>query len=343
MICNFCGSENNEIISEYTRFERNNILKCKECGLVFLDLKKTKEEVGSFYKKEYREVNSLPKKSAEEWFNNPVIRQDCKNRLEWITKQYGDVSGKNILDIGSSSGYFLKTLFSANASATGVELNESCSNYARSLGFTVYSESIETIGFENEFDLVVMFHTFEHVFNPTSVLRAIHASLKDGGIFMGEVPNQDDWRIKIFDNEIVKRFHYDPFHYYYFSPKTLTNYLKKCGFDEVMLETVERYNSLVQLQRILCGEYNKKDVDKILKQNIFAKPEEDVRIPHLNSREAEFNQMFEKGVNSELMGNCLRWMVTKNCANWAGIAGPSTQQSCHKLVFARPGTKAEVK
>jgi len=310
--CNFCGSENNEIVFKYARFEKNNILKCKDCGLVFLDSRRPKEEVESFYEKEYREVNSLPEITPEEWFNNPVIIQDCKNRLEWITEQYGDVSGKEILDIGSSSGYFLKTLFSANARATGVELNESCSNHARRLGFSVYSKSIEDIGFKNEFDLVVIFHTLEHVCDPMLVLRSIYTALKPGGVFMGEVPNQDDWRIKIFNNEIVKRFHYDPFHYYYFSPKTLTSYLRKCGFEHIRLETVERYNSLTQLKRILCGEYSGKDVDRILKQNVFAKPEEDVRLQHVdNNQETEFNQMFEEGTNTKLMGNCLRWVAAK--------------------------------
>ena len=312
MQCNLCGSGNNEIISEYTRLERNNILRCSDCGLVFLDLKKPKEEEESVYTKEYREADTLPKISAEEWFTNPVIIQDCKNRMEWISKRYGDVSGKRILDIGCSSGYFLKTLFSANANASGVELNESCSDYARSLGFTVYSKNIETLGFKNEFDLVVMFHTLEHVFDPMAALRAIHTSLKRGGVFMGEVPNQDDWRIKIFNNEVVKRFHYDPFHYYYFSPKTFTEYLKKSMFDNIRLETVEKYNSLTQLRRILRGEYNEKYVDIILKQDIFAKPEEDVRIHHPdNYQETEFNRMFEKGADSMLMGNCLRWMATK--------------------------------
>ncbi|MFH1514196.1 MAG: class I SAM-dependent methyltransferase, partial [bacterium] len=182
----------------------------------------------------------------------------------------------------------------------------------RSLGFSVYSKNIETLGFKNEFDLVVMFHTLEHVFDPMAALRAIHTSLKRGGVFMGEVPNQDDWRIKIFNNEVVKRFHYDPFHYYYFSPKTLTEYLKKSRFDNIRLETVEKYNSLTQLRRILRGEYNEKYVDRILKQDIFAKPEDNVRIHHPdNYQETEFNRMFEKGADSMLMGNCLRWMATK--------------------------------
>ena len=43
--CDFCESEKNEIIYEYTRFEKNNILQCKNCGLVFLELHKTKKEI----------------------------------------------------------------------------------------------------------------------------------------------------------------------------------------------------------------------------------------------------------------------------------------------------------
>lgn len=312
MRCNLCGSEDNEIIFEYTRFERNNILRCKTCGLVFLKLGKTKSEIESSYEKSYRKVDTLPEKSAEEMFNDPVIRHDCKNRIEWIRKRYGNINGKRILEIGSSSGYFLDTLSSAGAKVVGVELTADYANYAKNLGFTIYTKPIEDIGFKNEFDLVVSFHTIEHVVDPMSVLHATVLSLNMGGVFMGEVPNQDDWRIRIFDNYTVKRFHYDPFHCYYFSPKTLTNYLKKCGFNDLMLETAERYNSLVQLRRILCGEYNQNCVDRILKQDVFAKPEEDVRIPRLdNHQETEFNRIFEKGVNSELMGNCLRWMATK--------------------------------
>ena len=78
-----------------------------------------------------------------------------------------------------------------------------------------------------------------------------------------------------------------------------------------MLEPVERYNSLIQPRRVLCGEYNETSVEEILRQDIFAKPDADVRIPHLDdSQEAEFNRIFGESINSELMGNCLRWIAT---------------------------------
>jgi len=313
MKCNFCLSKDNKVIYEYTRFQRNNILKCQKCGLVFLETKKTKEETESFYDKEYREVEDLPRRSPEEMFNDPVVKQDCKERIEWIKKNYDSLEGKKVIEIGSSAGYFLNTLSSNGAKVFGLELTDNYLNYAKRLGFTVYSKPLEVMDFKDEFDLVVMFHVFEHVFNPMSTLQAIYKSLNKGGVFMGEIPNQDDWRIKIFNSDTVKRFHYDPYHSYYFSPRTLNNYLKKCGFDNIKIETVERYNSLIQLKRILSEEYNQKDINQILKQNVFAKPKEDVRIPNLNNlQENNFNKMFGKGVNSELMGNCLRWKAQKS-------------------------------
>lgn len=310
--CNLCGSEDNKIIAKHTRFEMNDVLECEACGLVFLKSRKDQESIERYYQREYRENITIPVKTAEEMYNNPIIQKDCKERIVWIKNLYGDLNGKKVLDLGSCSGYFLEALSSAGAEVTGVELNEAYSDYARSLGFTVYSELIEDLDFDSEFDLVVMFHTLEHVYDPMSVIQAVYSSLVDGGSFMGEVPNQNDWRIKIFDNEVVKRFHYDPNHYYYFSRDTLTNYFGKCGFSEVSLETVERYNSVIQLKRILCGEYDQDNIDEVLKRDVFAKPAHDVRLHHIAPyHEIMLNGLLGKWINDSLMGNCLRWSARK--------------------------------
>lgn len=308
--CNFCDSQDNEIIYNYARFSKANILKCKKCGLVFLETKLDKQGVEWFYNKEYRKIDILPTVPAKKMFNHPVVIRDSKERIKWVKKHFGSLKNKKVLEIGSSIGSFLKALSDEGAKVIGVELGEDYSEYSRSLGFIVYSKPIEDLNFENEFDLVVTFQTLEHVFDPMAVIKTVYKSLKIGGIFMGEIPNEDDWRIKIFDNEVVKRFHYAPYHYYYFSPKTFSNYLKKCKFKEIKLETVERYNSLIQLKRILCGEYGKKNINKILRDNIFAKPKDDVRITK-TKQEEEFNRIFERGLNTELMGNCLRWVCRK--------------------------------
>ncbi len=314
MICNYCGSEEYDVIAEYTRFERNNVLQCKHCGLVYLEIKKDKEEVESFYSSsEYRKDATMPVQSAEEHFYGKVTQHDTVNRLQFISNNI-DIRAKKIVEIGSASGSLLEKLWEYGAKeAIGIELDNEYSKFAEERGLKVFTRPIEDLNFREEFDAVVSFHSLEHVYDPMGVIKAVYTALKPEGCFLGEVPNQNDWRIQIFDDDIVKKFHYDPNHYYYYSQTTLKNYLETCGFNKIQLETVERYNSIVQLRNILCDQYSKRNVEKILQKYIFTEDETDeVRLPHSDDLiESKFNKIFEKGVNSELMGNCLRWVAYK--------------------------------
>ena len=312
MTCNYCGCKESDIIAEYTRLERNNVLQCKQCGLVYLEAKKDKKEIESFYSSsEYRKDAKMPVQSAEEHFYDKVTRHDTENRIQFISNNI-DIRHKRILEIGSASGSLLEELLEYGAKeAIGIELDKNYSKFALERGLKVFTRSIEELNFKEEFDAVVSFHTLEHVYGPMAVIKAVYVALRPNGCFVGEVPNQNDWRFQIFDDEIVKRFHYDPSHYYYYSPATLKNYLETCGFNKIQLETVERYNSIVQLRNILCNQNSGKTIEEILQKYIFTKDEKDeARLPRLDDRiGGEFNRIFEKGVNSELMGNCLRWVA----------------------------------
>jgi len=314
MICNCCRSEEFNIISEYTRFEKNNVLQCKNCGLVFLEIKAGKKEIESFYSSsEHRKIPTLPVQSAEEHFYDKVTQHDVNNQIQFILNHMC-IQDKRVLETGSASGALLEKLLEYGAKeAIGNELDEEYSKYARERGLKVFTGSIEELNLKEEFDAVVSFHYLEHVYDPMRVIQAVYAALRPRGLFLGEVPNQNDWRIQIFNDEIVKRFHYDPHHYYYYSPTTLRNYLKTCCFNNIKLETVERYNSLLQLRNILCNWNSEKNVEEILNKYIFPENERDeVRLPDVNDRiGSEFNRIFEKAVNSELMGNCLRWTATR--------------------------------
>lgn len=310
MSCNYCKGTEYEVVAEYTRLEKNDVLICKSCGLVFLDIKKNKKDIERFYFSEYRKIPTLPVQSAQEHYSDKVTQYDSEARISFISDHI-DIFNKNILEIGSASGSLLNKLSEYGArEAVGIELSKEYAEFSHNRGFKVFTKSIEELDISEEFDVVVSFHTLEHVFDPMAVLKAIYRALKPGGCFLGEVPNQYDWRIRIFDDEIVKRFHYDPNHYYYFSPVTLKNYLETCGFNKIRLETVERYNSLLQLRNILCNK--EKNIKSVLEKYIFPKSEKDeVRLPPDNRIESEFNRLFAKSVNSELNGNCLRWVADK--------------------------------
>ena len=94
----------------------------------------------------------------------------------------------------------------------------------------------------------------------------------------------------------------------------IKNYLKTCGFKKIQLETVERYNSFIQLQNILCKRDSDKPIEEVLEEYIFPKDKKtEVRLPDSDDQTSiTFNRLFERGVNSELMGNCLRWTSYKN-------------------------------
>ena len=307
MNCILCGSSSNKVIYNYTRFKKNNILKCNNCSIVFLELKQSKGNIEEFYKEEYRNSSDSLVLTPDELFNNHITRQDCRKRLFWVESVYGSLKEKRVVEIGSASGAFLSTLTKAGAIASGIEFDKKQVEYSRMLGLNVTATKFEENDFKN-LDLVVMFHTLEHILDPLSLTKSIHASLKPKGVFLGEVPNQDDWRMSIFDCDAVKRFHYDPYHYYYYSPLSLYTLLYKGGFksNNISLSSVERYSSLIQLRRILGGYYDG-PIDKILTSDIFAKEEDDVRITS-SGKKALFNDMFEAGVNSDLRGNCLRWV-----------------------------------
>jgi len=260
MICNYCGCEEFDIIAEYTRFEKNDVLQCKICGLVCLEIKKAKKEIESFYSSGYRRIPTAPILTAEEHFYHKVTQYDANNRIRFIANHV-DIKGKRVLEMGSASGSLLQKLLEYRCEeAIDIELTEEYVEYARQQGLKVFTQSIEELNLRENFDVVLSFFTLEHVYNLMAVIQAVHVALKPNGCFLGEVPNQNDWRIQIFDDEIAKRFHYDPNHYYYFSPITLRNYLETCGFSNIRLETVERYNSLVQLGNILCKQTSGRNV-----------------------------------------------------------------------------------
>ena len=97
MKCNYCGSEASDIIAEYTRFEKNDVLQCKNCGLVFLKIQKEKQEIESFYASEYRKTPTVPLLSAEEHFHNEVVKNDTNNRVHFISAHM-EIKGKKILE-----------------------------------------------------------------------------------------------------------------------------------------------------------------------------------------------------------------------------------------------------
>ena len=98
--------------------------------------------------------------------------------------------------------------------------------------------------------------------------------------------------------------------------------MKATGFEIEQLVPNERYNSLKQLKRILSEEFVSERINpsmlyryrikEILNQDVFACPNENDRFPrNYDTLSKLFKPILEVGINSKLMGNCLRWVSYK--------------------------------
>src|SRR3989344_7268262 len=139
--CRLCGGARTEIIRNKLRHGiRRNVLKCLNCGLVFLE---PKNNFSAFYKKDYRRQHSpvigqaltsrelfdfcLPLQKEQVAMLKPILRPHFK-----------------VLDVGSSTGHFLYALKNKIAEGIGLELNSDNVKFAKNeLGLKVHQQPIE--------------------------------------------------------------------------------------------------------------------------------------------------------------------------------------------------------
>lgn len=68
--------------------------------------------------------------------------------------------------------------------------------------------------FEETFDVITMFHVFEHLKNPGKWLDEIARALKPRGILFIEVPNANDVLLSFYESEAFADFTYWSAHLY---------------------------------------------------------------------------------------------------------------------------------
>lgn len=221
--CNLCGSENFVHLfsaSHYLSYpEEFNIVKCKDCGLVFLNPRPDDEELNKYYSPEYfSEV-------AEPGFFKRCFALD-KVRLIKNLKSRG-----RLLDVGCGRGEFLQQMEDYGWEVWGVDTSAVACKYTqeRLRNGKIFNQDLLTSNLpEAYFDIVTFWHSLEHLKDPFSSLTEARRILKEDGILVIACPNFSSFSSKFF-----KRRWYaldTPFHLYQFSPLTLQKLLKRAGF-----------------------------------------------------------------------------------------------------------------
>ena len=221
MKCNLCGSEKNKFIlkskdrNHKTSAKYFRLVKCKICGLVFIDPPPTEKEITNSYPRNY--LPHLEEKAIGK-HEEPITRVD---------------SGvKRFLDFGCGSGKLLDYQKSKhpNWAFYGLEINANACEIAQKKGFNVFCGALEKAPYEkNFFDLIIARHVLEHMPDPRNTLSRLYDLLKPGGEISITLPNISGLSIKLFKSYAFQLEL--PRHLYHFSPKTLEAMLRKENFE----------------------------------------------------------------------------------------------------------------
>jgi 2-polyprenyl-3-methyl-5-hydroxy-6-metoxy-1,4-benzoquinol methylase len=170
-------------------------------------------------------------------------------------------TNKNLLDIGSGTGYFLNYMKGKGYSTQGIEINESARKSSiENFGLQVDApEKLFNGELEAKFGTITLWHVLEHLYNPDEYMETIKGRLADEGTLIIAVPNLDSFDETAFEQHWAG---YDlPRHLWHFSPATLEKFAKKNGF-KLMKTKMLPFDSFYV--SILSGQY-RNDMFHIIK------------------------------------------------------------------------------
>ena len=237
--CDFCGSDAREVLYTVADWgglpvpEGSRLVRCRECGLVYLSPRPTPEQIGDYYTPDY-----TPYRPAVGTEPNPLVRWIRRRKLAqrrgWIEKISG-LTGGRILDVGCSTGLFLNEMKNAGWDPTGIELTPRVAAYARdTFGLEVITGTLPAAVQDlqpGSFDVITYWDVLEHTFSPGEELRHSADLLKPGGLLAINIPNWESPDRDLFGPYWIGLD--PPRHLYVFPRKNLLAYLEKFGFEEI--------------------------------------------------------------------------------------------------------------
>jgi O-antigen biosynthesis protein len=110
-------------------------------------------------------------------------------------------AGKNVLELGCSTGYITRLLQQQNCTVTAIENDADAAQKAAETGAAVLTRDLNhpdwTRDLKPEFDVVLMGDVLEHLVSPYKVLLRARPLLRTGGYAVICLPNVAHWLVRL--------------------------------------------------------------------------------------------------------------------------------------------------
>ena len=206
------------------------VVKCRACGLMRTDPRPTAETMGFYYPDDYGPYLTTRVAPAELNAPTPLLWERVGRRaIELNVVRVPRLPPGRMLEVGCASGSFLHRKASQGWQVKGIEFSQSAATEARSLGYPVYSGSLESANDDaNSYHLVVGWMVLEHLHDPIKALRKLREWSRPDAWLALSVPNANSVEFSLFESAWYAL--HLPNHLYHFTPRTLADVLHRAGW-----------------------------------------------------------------------------------------------------------------
>lgn len=275
--CPYCKSQNTtqylKLRDYFLTQEEFEIWECADCRLLFTTPRPDEHSIGKYYKSDDYLSHNEHKKGFVPWVYNQVKKVNIKRKFKiaFGSSRHGNEKPR-LLDYGCGVGDFL--LYSKNngCEISGCDLSEDARKFAsEKLGVQITEPAKLTSLPDRQFDVITLWHVFEHVAELETLSKELHRLIADNGKLVVAVPNYKSYDAQYYEDKWAA---YDvPRHLNHFHRESLESVMKdKFALQEIYpLKWDAFYISMMSENYIGKGNSFLKGVITGLKSNIKAK------------------------------------------------------------------------
>lgn len=210
-----------------------SVMRCKKSGIIFTS---TSEHMDMSHYSEKHEFPHYWKEDNRERALVDSFEDDSRRKNQFLSL----ISNKNWMDVGTGAGGVLDLLNPFAERVVAVEPQQRALDSLKKEKYEAYRD-ISEVPF-NEFDVITLFHVFEHLTDPLELLNVAYDKLKVGGKIIIEVPHSNDFLFSYLDLEEFKKFTFWSEHLVLHNRWSLTAFLDKANFKNTVITGFQRYN-----------------------------------------------------------------------------------------------------
>jgi SAM-dependent methyltransferase len=238
--CPLCNSFNDHVLAMkgYPGIPLRNVI-CKNCGLIRINPRMTKEGYENFYREDFFEyLNPYERpayvetieRTTEEGFQTPFERFTLPYMLPYVKQ------GGRVLDVGAGFG---QVLYLLKRERDIVPFGMEPDPYSRALakekmGMELEDETIEEflVRSQDTFDFIILDQVFEHLLAPLEILMQLAERLTPEGVIYIGVPGT-------YNPAVPMSLFYQLAHTYNYTPATMRLFAEKAGLKVISVRDPE--------------------------------------------------------------------------------------------------------